>query len=460
MIPSTQSLTLWESGDSPSGSRSPLWTLENAAGTSAVFNFDGTAVHSALLIGCQYLWAMAATVLEDNRVTDTRVLISSTAKAEYRFALYEDRGSNPTLPGTMIYVTNPGNQTDIRSSQFYSTEAGTPSWFGPVGAVYADLSPDGSEAIYSQDSPQLERYLWVQSTDLSLPPTPLGITGFDARWSPDGTEIVFARSRTDYSSVLNLTAANIHVANADGTNDVQLDPERDVYQRFCVWSADGEWIAYRHTAADGLTLWLIHPDGSQNHAVVFTGVEGYPGYQVDMFTEQSWAPEYGPAGGSLRRGERQRRRYQRVGVVSRDGGLLKPILLTPPEVQCCADVHIPYWGPDGTHIVFSAALEDTPSPSWGTQQLVKDVELWMINADGSGNPVRLTNDHVFESYLSWWAPEVFTDVHKGNWAYCAINACQQADSGPWLPGRKLRPHPVRYPRSDGRVHLSCAGPRR
>ena len=43
--PKTQSLTLWESGDELTGSRSPLWTLANATGTSAVFNADGTAVH-------------------------------------------------------------------------------------------------------------------------------------------------------------------------------------------------------------------------------------------------------------------------------------------------------------------------------------------------------------------------------------------------------------------------------
>ena len=57
----------------------------------------------------------------------------------------------PDLFGKMIYTTNPGNQTALRSSQLYSTVADTPTWFGPVGAVYADWSPDGTKVVYSQD---------------------------------------------------------------------------------------------------------------------------------------------------------------------------------------------------------------------------------------------------------------------------------------------------------------------
>ncbi len=330
-VPDRETLTLWESGDGPSGSRTPLWSPSAPSGFSANFDFDSTAVHDPLLAGRQYLWVVTAQ--KDQTGSDSRVHVTQAMQATQRFALPEDRPTMPQIDGKMIYTTNPGNQTVIRSSQYYSPVAEQPSWFGPVGAVYADFSPDGKKVIYSEEP---QRYLWVDSQDGS-PPTCLGITGFDARWSPDGTQICFSRYRAD-----NPTIFNIWVANADGTNERMLCPEYDYYQRFCMWSADGQWIAYRRSPDDaGVGLWLVHPDGSDNHPLVFTGVEGYPGYTVDYTPEHGWSPDGGRLAtyfdavgpGPEIRG---------LGVVSRDGGVLKPIFISPPGLVCSADVHIPY----------------------------------------------------------------------------------------------------------------------
>ena len=232
-----------------------------------------------------------------------------------------------------------------------------------------------------------------------------------------GAETCFARQGP---------CSQICVANADGTGEQLLVPDDNYNQRFCQWSADGEWISYRHSRYDvGVGLWLVHPDGTNNHPIVFSEVEGYPGYQVNDAEEHGWAPDGQRLVTTFAAQDFSGDVIKGLGVVSRDGGVLKPVLITATSLQCCADVHIPYWSPDGTRIVFSAALEAPPGPE-NTRTLVKEVELWMINADGSGNPVRLTNDHIFESYVTWWAPAVFTDVHKGNWAYSAINTCEQA----------------------------------
>jgi len=428
--PDCHCLRLWESGDGTSGSSCPLWCSTVDPATQIVFDADGSAVHHELLPGRAYLWDVMASYVEDDHVTDPRVAVGGWAWMEQRFALPEDREAMPTIEGKLVYTTNPGNGVAIRSSQFYTSDATRPSWFGPVGAVYADWSPDGSKLIYSQEP---ERYLWVDSLNGS-PPTPLGITGFDARWSPDGTRLCFSRYLPDHSTF------NLWVSNADGTDARALDPGPDLQQRYCSWSADGQWISYRRFPLDlGVGLWLVRPDGTDNHPVVFTGVEGYPGFWVGFTGENAWAPDGQRLAIAFDAEDGLGGYIKGLGVVSRDGGMVKPILLTPDAVACCADVHIPWWAPDGTHILFSAALQVPPDPDWPNQGLEQDVELWLLNADGSGEPVRLTNDRMFESYVSWWGPDIFPDVPKGNWAYCAISACHQAGIVNGYPGGDYAP---------------------
>lgn len=53
-------------------------------------------------------------------------------------------------------------------------------------------------------------------------------------------------------------------------------------------------------------------------------------------------------------------------------------------------------------------------------------ELWLINANGKGEPTRLTYNHSLEYGIDWWAEPTLEDVDPGYWALCEINACVEA----------------------------------
>jgi hypothetical protein len=100
---------------------------------------------------------------------------------------------------------------------------------------------------------------------------------------------------------------------------------------------------------------------------------------------------------------------QAIGTISHEGGPLTPVFVTPAAgTWCCPVPGNPQWSPDGTKIVFSS---DHHLPDPGQSGEV-GTELWMVNADGSGDPVRLTYNYSSDYYVSWWAPntEPGTDV--------------------------------------------------
>ncbi|NIM52882.1 MAG: hypothetical protein GTO22_27195, partial [Gemmatimonadales bacterium] len=78
--------------------------------------------------------------------------------------------------------------------------------------------------------------------------------------------------------------------------------------------------------------------------------------------------------------------------------------------------HLPEWSPDGDHIVFASGHH--ASSHTGVWEWSNEVELYLANADGSGTPTRLTYDHSFSYYVSWWAantePGAEVSVTKGN----------------------------------------------
>ena len=98
------------------------------------------------------------------------------------------------------------------------------------------------------------------------------------------------------------------------------------------------------------------------------------------------------------------------------------------------------WSPSGTKIAFVSGHHLTPDSNWANGKFEPGVEVWMVNADGSGTPTRLTYNDSYDGKAAWWAPLVFTDVPRGTWAYNAINTCYEANivhgysDGTYQPG--------------------------
>ncbi len=101
--------------------------------------------------------------------------------------------------------------------------------------------------------------------------------GADSRpsWSPDGTQILFARPAIDTSGDGLITvsdAADIYVLNIASGEEKRLTNTPDISEFQFAWSPDGKWIVYtsvrRDVNHDGYinlddsqNLFVIHPDG-------------------------------------------------------------------------------------------------------------------------------------------------------------------------------------------------------
>jgi TolB protein len=136
-------------------------------------------------------------------------------------------------------------------------------------------SPDGKRLVY---------YSWA-GTDSEI--RSIAVDGTDEQvltsgfadgfpdYSPDGSQIVFARTAPDGNS-------DLYLMNADGSNPRAIT-NTSVPELYPVWSPDGTWIAFcRAGARSSRDIWIVHPDGSG--AADLTSDTG-----IDV--DPSWAPD-------------------------------------------------------------------------------------------------------------------------------------------------------------------------
>ena len=412
-----------------------LWHVWDAPGAEAPFNYNGTAQRAELAPGHTYVWTAWTTTLQPD-VADSRVRIWADQVLRGRFTEYETWPVLPRLGGKLafgmyLYDANYGEPfaRDV-GVLLYQPDPTLREWLGPLDREHPDWSPDGTKLAYEGWE------LCVDSLDGSPPAQLTEFYASDPHWSPDGNRIVFA-GPGGYPG-----DEDIWIINADGSDAHAVVQDTDG-ERYPTWSPDGQWIAYRREFYGGdCALWLAHPDGSENHALPVTGVAGYPDYETDYMGANGWAPDgqrlVAEFNASLP--DHSRPDISGIGVISRGGGLLRPIFLTPSGVACCPAPKLPTWSPDGTRIVFTSGHHLPFNPQWVNGEFEPGDELWMINADGSGEPSRLTYDYSFNGTSSWWGPDLFPDVPKGSWAYCAISTCQEAgivggyQDGSYQPG--------------------------
>ncbi len=362
------------------------------------------AYPDVLEAGRSYLWTLVSCSFFDDHVTDPRVMLMGAQRIEGRFTEYAPYPEVlPDLPGKLAYT-----------SMF------TPSWDAPAHSAiiqyspdpwvwlalttdhsqYGDWSPDGSRLLYLAPGG-----LWIDTLDSTPPSLIPGIGGGDCRWAADGNRIVYAVHGPYTPYLPEGWSYDIWVANIDGSNAYPLVDSLETHDRWPDWSPDGMWIAYRKLpTALNTCAWLARYDGSGDSPVVPTTLVGYPGYEVTWVRDHAWSPDGQKLAVRFAASAPDLPGIDGVGTISRDGGPVTPVFINPPGHECCASPILPQWSPDGTKVVFSSGWHLPYDPEWGNGKFEPGVELWMVNADGTGDPVRLTYNHSFDYYPTWWAP--------------------------------------------------------
>lgn len=175
-------------------------------------------------------------------------------------------------------------------------------------------------------------------------------------WSPTGEKLAFWRS------------GEIHVANADGTNPVQVSPP-GIHDFYLAWSPDGRKIAF--DALDTLDgnwhIYVVDADGTNLVRLTPPGVnESAPGWSADgrrIYFQQSPSPLYPVA--------------QQIFVMNADGTNRVPIATLPD------DAGIGPWSPDGSKLAYSY-----------------NDDIYVLDTN-SGNAMDVADSPVIDHYPAW-----------------------------------------------------------
>jgi Tol biopolymer transport system component len=171
----------------------------------------------------------------------------------------------------------------------FTVLTGFDSTFGD-GTHGGEWSPDGSKLIFDANPPPVGppsppgpsgglRNVWVMNADGSgqtalTKLTAIGVSSFEASWSPDGSKVAFASARAlDGSDAANTNGtSNIWVMNADGTGVTPLTKLTGAGASSAspAWSPGGTKLAFASARAlDGSDLanaanniWVMNADGS------------------------------------------------------------------------------------------------------------------------------------------------------------------------------------------------------
>jgi Tol biopolymer transport system component len=231
--------------------------------------------------------------------------------------------------------------------------------------------------------------------------------GTDPVWSPDGTQIAFARLRDP---------RGIWLVNADGSGERQIfDWPRQT--GYLSWSPEGEEIVFfrqhrgrveetERCAVHGgkVVCFTIPPDPHYNLGVVRVS-DGSFWEPLPSSSERSLAPDWSPAGDSIVYAD-----VYGLFVQSTDGQTRYQLTDNNNDTN-------PVWSPDGEQVAFTRRQHD----HW---------EIYVVDADG-GNLRRLTNTPAVDgvagnSVAPAWSPDgsqlAFLTDRSGEWQIWVMGA--------------------------------------
>jgi Tol biopolymer transport system component len=234
-------------------------------------------------------------------------------------------------------------------------------------------------------------------------PPLLGNVRGDPEWSPEGTKISFTGFAL--SDIGSCCSTNVYVMDADGTNLQRLTHTPSSFQgedTQATWAPDGSWLAFTSTRSEGphdpenptsnssadREIYRMDADGTNEQQLTAT---------TSRFSDEQ--PSVSPDGTKIAFASNRHWHdffvdpdQLDIYVMDADGGNVQRLTSdandTTPTLNLESYSQNPTWSPDGTRI----AYESTHSGN---------SEIWVMNADGTGEPVNVSQHESWDSDPAW-----------------------------------------------------------